>query len=359
MIFGSLPGPAKVLLGIRVLNQVGAFAFAFLAVLAGPHLVTAALTVFGVATLVSRWAGGVLLDRAAPRTLIVLGLTATGLALLALAVARTPWQVLTAIAVTGLAFEIYEPATSELLARVTEGEWRQDAYALLGTSLAAAGAISGLLAAVLLPYGVRWLLVADAATCLAAAMVALTRLPPGAAPARRTGRWRPPRRLVRLTAGATAYAFGYLAILMFTPFVLLQRGAPAWLPGLTLAAAALLAPVTRKPLSGHPRVALLASGAFALTMAVTTNVPLTVAAYVAWAMAGNALLGHWPALAADAAPEPDRPRWFAFLGLSWGVAQPAVPAVVGTVATVTGWTAAASLAAAIAFVAAIGSGGAR
>jgi MFS family permease len=359
MIFGSLPGPAKVLLAIRVLNQVGAFAFAFLAVLAGPHLVTAALAVFGVAALVSRWAGGVLLDRAAPRTLIASGLTATGLALVALAVARTPWQVLTAIAVTGLAFEIYEPATSELLARVTEGDWRQDAYALLGTSLAAAGAISGLLAAVLLPYGVRWLLVADAATCLAAAMVALTGLPPGSVPARRIGRWRPPGRLVRLTAGATAYAFGYLAILMFTPFVLLQRGAPAWLPGLTLAAAALLAPATRKPLSGHPRMALLASGVFALTMAVTTSVPLTVAAYVAWAMAGNALLGHWPALAADAAPEQDRPRWFAFLGLSWGVAQPAVPAVVGAVATVTGWTASASLAAAIAFVAAIGSGGAR
>src|SRR3954468_14188788 len=101
MIFGLLPGPAKALLGIRVLNQIGAFAFAFLAVLAGPHLVTAALTVFGTAALVSRWAGGVLLDRVAPRTLVVSGLAATGLALFALAVARTPWQVLTAIAVTG------------------------------------------------------------------------------------------------------------------------------------------------------------------------------------------------------------------------------------------------------------------
>jgi MFS family permease len=359
MIFGALPGPAKVLLGIRVLNQVGAFAFAFLAVVAGPHLVTAALTVFGLTALVSRWAGGVLLDRAAPRTLIALGLTTTGLALLALAVARTPWQVLTAIAGTGLAFEIYEPATSELLARVTEAEWRQDAYTLLGTSLAAAGAISGLLAAVLLPFGVRWLLIADAATCLAAAMIALTRLPAGSVPARRAGRWRPPRRLVRLTAGATAYAFGYLAILMFTPFVLLQRGAPAWLPGLTLAAAALAAPVTRKPLAGHPRVALLVCGAFALCMAVTASVSLTVVAYVAWAAAGNALLGHWPALVADAAPGPDRPRWFAFLGLSWGVAQPLVPGVVGMVATLTGWTTSASLAAAIAFVAAIGSGGGR
>jgi hypothetical protein len=42
--------------------------------------------------------------------------------------------VLTAIAATGLAFEIYEPATSELLARVTTGAQRQDAYAVLGTS---------------------------------------------------------------------------------------------------------------------------------------------------------------------------------------------------------------------------------
>src|SRR3954454_23095296 len=119
MIFGLLPGPAKALLGIRVLNQVGAFAFAFLAVLAGPHLVTAVLTVFGVAALVSRWAGAVLLDRAAPRTLVAVGLGLTGLALLGLAVARTPAQVLVAVATTGLAFEIYEPATSELLARVT------------------------------------------------------------------------------------------------------------------------------------------------------------------------------------------------------------------------------------------------
>jgi hypothetical protein len=51
------------------------------------------------------------------------------------------------------------------------------------------------------------------------------------------------------------------------------------------------------------------------------------------------------------APPPDRPRWFAFLGLSWGIAQPAVPGVVGIVAGLAGRTAAAPLAAAIAFLA--------
>jgi MFS family permease len=342
------------LVAVRVLNQAGAFAFAFLAVLAGPHLVTAALTVFGAAALVSRWAGGVLLDRVAPRTLVVAGLAATGVSLAALALSRTPAQVLVAIAVTGLAFELYEPATSELLARAADGVRRSDAYALLGTSLAAAGAISGLLAAVLLPFGVRRLVVADAVTSLAAAAVAMALLPrtPRPPARRRDRRWRPPPPLLRLTAAATVYALGYLAVLMYTPYVLLQRGAPAWLPGIAMAAAALLAPAVRRPLSRRPRVMLGVAGGCALAMALSRDLPLTAAAYLVWAAAGGALLGHWPATAADRAPVEDRPRWFAFLGLSWGVAQPVVPGVVGLAAIVTGGTAtAAPLTAAVTFLA--------
>jgi MFS family permease len=357
-LYRSLPTAAKALLWTRVLNQVGAFALAFLAVLAGPHRITAVLTVFGVAALASRWAGGILLDRVRPRTLVTAGLTATGLALLALAAASTPAQVLAATAATGLAFELYEPATSEILARLTEGDRRRDAYALLGAALTAAGAVSGLLAAALLPLGVRLLLVADAATCLAAAAVAWAFLPALEAPLRNRGRirWRPPARLLRLTGAATAYAFGYLAVLMFMPFVLLQRGAPAWLPGLTLAAAALAVPAAQRPLSGRPREMLLLTCVFAATMALMRSVPLTVAAYLAWAVSGSALLGHWPALAADAAPAADRPRWFAFLGLSWGVAQPIVPVVVGLAGALAGRTAAAPLAAAVAFLVAVSVG---
>jgi hypothetical protein len=167
--------------------------------------------------------------------------------------------------------------------------------------------------------------------------------------------------LVRLTLAATAFAFGYLAVMMFMPFVLLQRGAPAWLPGLTLTAAALLAPaaayVARKPLADCPRTVLLAAGTvllggLALTMAGTRNVPLIASSYIAWAVTGSVLLGHWPAMVADTAPEADRPRWFAFLGLSWGIAQPAVPGVVGLLAGLAGGaTSTALLAAGVAFLA--------
>ncbi len=172
-------------MGVRVLNQLGAYVLPFLAVLAGHDLAPWALGVFGVAALVSRWLGGLLLDHLPPRTVIVLGLTATGATMSLLAGAHGPgWTLLAAVALVGLAFEIYEPATQESLARLTtrpgaEGT-QADVYGLLGTSLVASGAVGGLLAAILLPLGPRWLIATDALTCLVAACVALTLLTPDA-----------------------------------------------------------------------------------------------------------------------------------------------------------------------------------
>ncbi|MFI6519105.1 MFS transporter [Spirillospora sp. NPDC050679] len=355
-MFRALPRAAKALLWVRVLNQLGAYAMAFLAVLAGPDLAAVALAVFGVAALISRWAGGLLLDRLPPRTVVAAGLAATGAAMLVLAAAHTPAQVVVAVALVGLAFEIYEPASQELLARVTEGEQRQNAYALFGTLLVAAGAAGGLIAAVLLPLGVRWLMVVDAATCLAAAAVTLAFL--GRDDGRETAareretRWRPPAALMRLTAAGTAFAYGYLAVLMFMPFVLLQRGAPSWLPGVVLTGAALLTPLAarlaRGPVGALPHTAALGGGAvllggLALAMLLGGGTWPIVLAYLGWAAVNSVLLGRWQTIVAEMAPEADRPRWFAFYGSSWGVAQPAVPAVVALAAGIAGGTGAAAM----------------
>ncbi|MGP3932153.1 MFS transporter [Nonomuraea sp. KM88] len=142
-----------------------------------PELAAVALALFGVTALISRWAGAFLLDRFPPRTVLAAGLVATSLSLAALALAHGQVQVLVAIAVVGLAFEVYEPASQELLARASTGERRHHTYAVMGVALSAAGAAAGLLAAVLLPLGVRWLVAADALTCLVAAVVAVTFLP--------------------------------------------------------------------------------------------------------------------------------------------------------------------------------------
>jgi hypothetical protein len=151
---------------------------------------------------------------------------------------------------------------------------------------------------------------------------------------------------------STAFAVGYLAVMMFMPFVLLHRGAPEWVPGLALTASAVLAPavvqVTRRRLGwvSH-RVALLAGtallGGLALMMAGTQSVAALVSVYLGWAVVDAALLGRWQALVADAAPDGERPRWFAFQGSSWGLATPAVPTLVAAVSLLAGGVATAAL----------------
>ncbi|GAA5772002.1 hypothetical protein Aros01_08545 [Streptosporangium roseum] len=82
-MLAGLPAAARTLVWVRILNQLGAYALSFLAVLAGSDLASAALVIFGVTALASRWAGAFLLDRCSPRGVLAAGLAATGVALIA------------------------------------------------------------------------------------------------------------------------------------------------------------------------------------------------------------------------------------------------------------------------------------
>ena len=74
-----------------------------------------------------------------------------------------------AVVALGLAFEIYEPASQAMVADATDDAQRPVAFGLLAAAMAVAGMAAGLLAALLVGVGLRWLFVVDAATCLACA----------------------------------------------------------------------------------------------------------------------------------------------------------------------------------------------
>ncbi|MBF8187498.1 hypothetical protein ITP53_17500 [Nonomuraea sp. K274] len=162
-----------------------------------------------------------------------------------------------------------------------------------------------------------------------------------------------------MTVAGTAFAVGSLAVMMYLPLALLERGVAAWVPGLTLAGAAVMAPLalwaTRRLLAGRAHGVILGGGtvllgALALVMALTSSPPLTIAVYLACTAVNSVLLGRWKSVVADAAPESDRPRWFAFQG-SWGLAQPAVPPLAARAAGAVGAVGAgAFLAAGVAFL---------
>ena len=107
---------------------------------------------------------------------------------LTLAIAPGLGVALAAAVLLGLCFEIYEPPSQALLADLTPPAQRVAAYSALGPRSPPPGWSPGCWRPLLAGVGLRWLFVADAATCLACAAVVRLRLPGGRrvpAPARR------------------------------------------------------------------------------------------------------------------------------------------------------------------------------
>src|SRR4051794_8283896 len=233
-----LPREVRILVGARVVDRLGGFSLTFLPLLLvtayGASLRVGGLVAaaFGLATIPSRILGGRLSDRLGRRSTIVLGLSGCAGAQLTLAVAPVLPAAFAAAVFLGLCFEIYEPPSQALLADLTPQPQRVAAYSALGAAIAAAGVVAGLLAAVLAGVGLRWLFVADAATCLVCAAVVRLGLPPGRAPAER-GRphaspWRD-RRLRLMLGTGTGFATVCMTLMCGLPLALHRDGsAPGW-----------------------------------------------------------------------------------------------------------------------------------
>ncbi len=139
----------------------------------------------------------------------------------------------------GLFFELYEPPSQAIIADLTDARSRPAAFGLLSSAMALAGVAAGLLAAELGGIDLRWLLVADAASCLlcAATVLLVVRAdistPAGTSHVAMSDAWRDRRLLLMLTAG-TGFAVTYLQITMSVPLTLPARGLPTADAGILL-----------------------------------------------------------------------------------------------------------------------------
>jgi len=108
----------------RAVNRLGAFTLPFLTVAltdllgASVSAAGALMAMFGIGSIASRLGGGWLADRIGRRATIVIGLALTAVAQLGLAGAPNLAAAAVAIAVLGLAYEIYEPPSQALIADV-------------------------------------------------------------------------------------------------------------------------------------------------------------------------------------------------------------------------------------------------
>ncbi len=337
----------RVLVTARAANRLGAFTLPFLAVVlvevhgASVGQAGLVLSLFGLATIPSRLAGGALADRFGRRRTMVAGLV--GCALAQLAIIGSPGLASAALASTalGLCFELYEPPSQAMLSDlVAEGE-RTHAFGLLAAALAAAGVVSGVLAVVLGGVDLRLLLLADAVSCLACASAVVVALPgtercdrraTGVAMLREGGPWRDPRLLGMLGSG-TAFAALYTALLVALPLTFAARGLPAadagWAMALSAGVIVLGQQVLRRRAAPPPfaamRAGYLVLAAGLALLAFATTLPAILLAAVVWSVGDLLLLSHPYAVVAGLAPAAQRARYLAAYGIGWGVAGAVAP----------------------------------
>lgn len=339
---GSWPRPLVVLVIARAVNALGSFAISFLAVTLvrtyGASLATAGLVVaiFGIATIPSRLIGGGLADRVGRRPTIMIGLCGCAVGLLIIAAAPGIASAAAGALILGLFFEIYEPPSQALVAELVPTTRRPQAFGLLGAALAAAGVAAGALAAILGSFGLRWLFVADAVTCLMSAALVLAfvrssrpnvvdRSQPSRSP------WRDPRLLIMLaicTGMALAWILGVTAL----PLTVAARGIDPSRTGWLLAIGALTT-------IGGQRL-LRSSDARPFTL-MAVGLGLVAAGFTVYAFASTFmimavgimivslgqvfLLGPPYAVAAGLADDHSRAGYLAVFGTGWGIAQTVGP----------------------------------
>ncbi|MGW7823822.1 MFS transporter [Streptomyces puniciscabiei] len=245
-----LPRTVRLLLLARVVNRLGAFSLPYLTALIraghGASLTTAGLVgaAFGFATIPSRLAGGWLADRIGGRTTVVLGLCGCAVAQLAIAASTSLTWAITGAVLLGLTFELYEPPSQAIIGGSVPERQRVRVFSLFSAALAVGGMGAGLLAALLGRGDLRRLFVADAATCLACALLirpALPRdrpAPPGTAQHDIAVRPLRDPALLSVLATGTAYALINQQTVMTLPLALARRGLPAADAGLLFTAAA-------------------------------------------------------------------------------------------------------------------------
>jgi MFS family permease len=179
----GLPPPFWVLFAGTIVNRLGQFVEPFLALYLvrgrGLSLTTAGtiVTAFGVGSFVSQPLGGWLADRFGRRRTLVGGLVGTAVAMGLLGTARSLPLVAVTAFLTGVATDVYRPASSAAVADLVPARDRTRAFALIYWAVNLGVSVSGVLGGLLAERGWWILFTADSATCLLFAVLVARGVP--------------------------------------------------------------------------------------------------------------------------------------------------------------------------------------
>jgi len=180
----ALPRGAWILYAETLVNRLGTFVLVFLVLWLtrigwSAGMAGLAVSVYGLGGLFASLAGGWLADRFGRRRTITLSMFSSAAVVLSLPHARGVAAVLTLAGLAGLTSELYRPAASGLLSDLIPAGRRIPGFAIYRLAVNLGHGVGPAIGGFVAERAFVWVFVADAATSVAAGIVALTLLPEG------------------------------------------------------------------------------------------------------------------------------------------------------------------------------------
>lgn len=188
----ALPRAVWVLAVGSFINSCGSFVVPFLVLYLvhrgyGSGLAAWAVSCYAAGKIAAGPVGGLATDRLGPRTVTAASMAGAAVVTVALALVNGPGPVLATAAVTGLVSQLYRPATSAIMAAAVPGPQRVKAFGVYQLGVSAGTAVGPAAGGLIAEHSFMLLLILDAATSLAWAILAWRALPGSQARAAGTG----------------------------------------------------------------------------------------------------------------------------------------------------------------------------
>lgn len=344
----ALPGPVWVLCLGTFLNRFGTFVIPFLTLyITGRGFTVAdagfAIAAYGLGNVCATVVGGYLADHLGRRKTIALSMFSGAAVMMMLSQASSLGSIVVLAGFSGLAGELYRPASSALLGDLVPASNRVTAYSTYRMAINAGFAFGPATAGFLATRGYFWLFAGDAATSVLFGVVALVALPEGGHAERKAAGWSEAagvlwrdRRLHVVLVGAFGLAILFCQMTSTFSLAVLHLGFPASAYGLLLSLNGAMVVLIELPLTTvtrrFPSLAVIAAGYALMSLGFgmiyfAQTIPLLVLCIAVLTMGEMVAMPVTSAYVAGLAPANLRGRYMGAYGLTWTVAQIFVPGI--------------------------------
>jgi MFS family permease len=339
-IVRRLPPPVPILIAGTFLNKAGSFILPYLTLVLVREFRLEAreaaglVAAYGIGSLISVVAGGLLTDRLGRRATLLLSLFGSGGLALAMSAAASTRVFVPLLLMFGFLADLYRPASSAIISDQLSSVERASGFAAMRMAVNVGFAFGMALGGLLVDWSWRLLFAADGLTTIGFGAIVWSRVhetrpagaPPGALPAPPIWRDGVYAQTLLSSLGFTTLVFSFLTVLPLT--VTRSAGYPPWVYGALVAINGVLIALFEvsavEALRGHRRLRaaalgmLLAGVGFSL-VGFTTHWAGFLACMVLWTVGEILTVPQQMSFVADWAPPEARGQYLGLYGATWSL----------------------------------------